>query len=1029
MQLSEFSVKRPITVLMVMLSIIVLGIISLQRLPLTFLPEISSSRLSIFVPYRSSSPEEVKRLITVHVEDVVSTVSHLKSISSTSSANSANVVVEFEDGTDMDLAAMEVRNRLDLVWKYLPDDVERILIRRWQSSDMPVFNFSVSWNGSEQEFNDLVRYQLLPRIQRIEGVANVDLRGLDEKKVLVELDQELMRAYNIDAFNLIQSLRNNNINLSAGYVFDGGRKFSVRSIGEFKTIDEIKNVPIRGSNLFLKDVADISFGIPRKTRFQRLNGKDAISLVVYKAFNANVVEVCGRIKKVLGQIKSEKRFKDLNVQVYRDQSKEILNSLNSLKNAGIVGAILAILILFVFLRKVRSTLIIATAIPIAILFSFLVMYLLRLKPFHSAITLNLISMMGMVYAIGMLVDPAIVVLENIFRHKQEEGLNAFDAAIVGSREVGMAVVAATATSMIVFMPLIMLKGGFMSRMMYDFGIVICTILFSSMIIAVTLVPLMASRLFVGKEKKKAKELVWLANVYSKVIRWTLNHRLITVFIAVGIFILSVYLSGKIDREFQPPSPARRFDFRVTIPRSYSLNDMKELFAQIEKTLLAKKEKWDIEAVSTDFGRGRSAQGGRGRLTVFLKENPQTSLTTLAILDSVKSILPELPGVRFRMGGMHSMSGEQTGLNILLKGESTDVLELISEEIMARIKDVPGLRDLETSLESGQEEVQVVVNRNRVNRYGLSSQRVARTIQSALTERAATRFKTQDREVEIQINLKEEDRTSVEKLRNLVIRNEQGESIPLYTVSTLKMGRGPQSIKRESRRTTLTIQGVLSGRGMFTATREIQKRLADLKLPPGYTWEFGRNWRSWRESEQMSMFSIILALVLILMVMASLFESLIHPFTIITSVGFALIGVFLIFWITGTNLSSVAYLGILVVCGLVVNNGIILVDHINQLRKKGLSRREAIVKGGMDRIRPILMTAATTNLGLLPMIIPLFLPSVFGPIEGRAGMWAPVGLAVFGGLTTSTLLTLIILPTIYSLMDDLKIVIVRVLRRI
>ena len=237
MQLSEFSVRRPITVLMVMLSIIVLGIISLQRLPLTFLPEISSSRLSIFVPYRSSSPEEVERLITVHIEDVVSTVSHLKSISSTSSANSANVVIEFEDGTDMDLAAMEVRNRLDLVWKFLPDDVERILIRRWQSSDMPVFNFSVSWNGSEGEFNDLVRYQLLPRIQRIEGVANVDLRGLDQKKVQVELDQELMRAYNIDAFNLIQSLRNNNINLSAGYVFDGGRKFSVRSIGEFKTID------------------------------------------------------------------------------------------------------------------------------------------------------------------------------------------------------------------------------------------------------------------------------------------------------------------------------------------------------------------------------------------------------------------------------------------------------------------------------------------------------------------------------------------------------------------------------------------------------------------------------------------------------------------------------------------------------------------------------------------------------------------------------------------------------------------------
>ncbi len=1029
MQLSEFSVRRPVTTLMIVLSILVLGVLSLKRLPLTFLPEISGSRLTVYVPYRSSSPEEVEQMITIHIEDVVSTVSHLKKLSSTSSQNNASVSVEFENGTDMDLAAMEIRNRLDLVWNKIPSDVERILIRRWQTADMPVFNFNVSWDGTKSELNDLVRYQLQPRIQRIEGVANVELEGIDEKKVLVELDQGRMQAHNVDAFNLIQSLRNNNINLSAGSVFDADKKYSVRIVGEFLSLDEIARVPIRGTGLHLKDVATIAYGTPEKTRYQRLNGKDALSLTVHKASNANVVDVCNRIKSVLKSFHSEDRFNTLNIQVYRDQSEEITKSLNELRNAGIIGAFLAILVLYIFLRKIRSTLIIAIAIPIAILFALFIMFILRLNPINSSITLNLISMMGMVYAVGMLVDPSIVVLENIYRYKQEEGLSGLQAAIIGSREVSMAVLAATVTSMIVFLPLLLMEGGFMANMMYEFGIVVCAIMFSSLIISLTVVPLLASRIFTGKEKKKSREMVWLSAVYSKIILWTLGHRIITVSITVLILLSSFYLITKIDREFQPPAPSRNFNFMVEMPKSYSINDMSLLFADAEQALLSRKENLDISAISSNFGRGRSIRGRRARLSVYLKEDPQTNLATLAIVDSVKKLLPQRPGVNFQLGRMHHMSGQSSGLNIELKGDNLSVLQLISDDVIARLSGVEGLKDLETGMEDGQEEIQIVVNRTKVNRYGLSSQRVANSIQSALTERAASRFKTKDREIDIQVNLKKEDRADIEKLRNLSFENQNSDLVPLYTMADIEIEKGPQNIQRESRRTTLTITGNLIGRGMMTATDEVTKRLAALELPAGYSWSFGENFRSWRQSESSSLLSIVLATILILMVMAALFESLIHPFTMITSVVFAITGVFLIFWISGTNLSSTAYLGILIVCGLVVNNGIILVDHINQLRRAGLSRKDAIVKGGMDRIRPILMTAATTNLGLLPMVMPMFFPSIFGPIEGRAGMWAPVGLAVFGGLTTSTFLTLIILPTIYSIVDDLKTGIVTVFRRI
>ncbi|MEE9168474.1 MAG: efflux RND transporter permease subunit [bacterium] len=1029
MNLSEVSIKRPVTVLMIITCIGVMGIISLKRLPLAFLPEISSSRLNISVPYRSSSPEEVNEMITIHLEDVLSSISRLERLTSTSSANNSNVALEFEDGVDMDLAAMEVRNRLDLVWAKLPADVERINIRRWQTSDMPTLNFNVSWSRSDEELYDLVEYQIIPRLQRIDGVANVDVRGMDQKKVLVELDQDLMRAHQIDAFNLLQSLRSNNQNLSAGYVFDADKKYSLRVIGEFKSLDEISRVPISGTNLFLKDVADVRFESPPKRRFQRLNGREAISFSIRKTSNANVVDVCKRIKSVLAGFGDNKRFEGLNVLIYRDQSEEILNSLNSLKYSGIIGAILAVLVLFVSLRKVRSTAIIATAIPVAIVFSFLVMYLLRLKPISSEITLNLVSMMGMVYAIGMLVDPSIVVVENIFRHKQEEGLSARNAAIVGSREVGMPILAATVTSMIVFTPLLMLEGGFMSRFMYDFGVVICAILLSSMIIAMTVVPLMASKLFVGKERQKPKDLIWLADKYSRILHWTLDHRLITVAVAVLIFFAAKYMLGQIDREFQAPTPTRRLDFRVDLPASYKISQMQGLYETVETDLLKRKEELDIRAISTNFGRGWDNRGGRSRFTVYLNEQPKTSLSSMAILDSVQKIFPQLPGVNFRLSRSHRMASGGSGLNIQLQGESLEVLNMIADEVMSRIKEVGGLKNLETSYESGQEEVQVVVNRSRVNRLGLSSQRVASSIQSALSERGVSRFKTQDREVDIEVTLREEDRTSMEKLRNLSVENQSSEMVPLYTMADMALRQAPENIRRESRRNTLSIQGDLSGRGMFTATEEISNRLANLALPPGYSWSFGQNWRSWRQSEDVSLFAIILALGLILMVMAALFESLIHPFTIITSVVFAMIGVFLIFWLTGTNLSSISYLGILVVSGLVVNNGIILVDHINQTRRHCEDRREAIIKAGKDRIRPILMTAATTNLGLLPMIIPLFLPSVFGPIEGRAGTWAPVGLAVFGGLTTSTFLTLIILPTLYSLMDDFKNSLVRIFRRV
>ena len=1020
MTLSEYAVKRPITMFMIMLLIVVLGWISLNRLPLAFMPEMSSTRLSISVPYSSSSPEEVERLITQPIEDLVSTVSNLDNVSSTSSASGANIMVEFKDGTDMDIATMEIRDRIDRAWQYLPDDVEQIRIRHWQSSDMPVFYFSISGDRSKADLVDFVNNTLQPRIERIDGVANVDVWGVDRKQIMVQLNQSLLRAHHIDVYQLIQSIRSNNVNISGGFVYDGGRKFTVRTIGEFKEISQIADVPIRGSNIHLRDVAKVTYDYPEKKRYRRLNGKDAVVLSIYKASTANVVDVSKRIKRLLNTIQKDPQYGHLNIQIFRDQSQEILKSINSLKWAGIFGAILAILVLFAFLRKWRSTLIISLAIPISILFTFLIMYLSRLSPIKSGITLNLLSMMAMIYAIGMVVDPSIVVLENIFRHKQEEGLDAKRAAIVGSQEVGTAVIAATLTTMIVFLPRVVMSSGGMGRFMFEFGLVICVILFSSLLIAVTFVPLLASLIFTGKEKPKSKEIVWLTERYQSLMSWTLTRPWLTIGSALIVLGMSLFLYTKIDREFMPPTPSRQIDFRVEIPPSYQMKEIRELFDGIEKKFLERRDAFGIKAISTDFGKGRSNQGGRGRITFFLKDPEESHLTTMEALQKIQKALPQLPGIAYRLRRMHGMSGGEMGISVTLKGDDLGVLSIIATDVQQQLAQISGVKDVETSLETGEEEVRVSVDRTRSNQYGLSSRRVAQTIFSALTSRASTKYKARDREIDIQIQLREEDRANLEKLKNLAVGSEKQTLVPLYTVAKFNVAKGPQQLVREKRKHIITVYANLDRRGLFTAGRDITEKLSVMKFPPGYSWEFGKNYRRWRQSESESKFVLWFSAVLILMVMASLFESLIDPFVIMLSVPFAIIGILLFFWLTNTNLSEVGMLGVIIVFGLVVNNGIILVDHINHLRQKGLVRREAILKGGRDRLRPILMTAATTDLGLLPLVLPIFFPSIFGPTEGRAGMWAPVGLAIFGGLTISTALTLIVLPAIYQVMDNFRI---------
>jgi HAE1 family hydrophobic/amphiphilic exporter-1 len=895
---------------------------------------------------------------------------------------------------------------------------------------MPVFQFSIAWDGPKNELASLVEKVIAPRLQRIDGVANVEMRGVDQKQVLVDLDQNLMRSYGIDAWNLNRSLRNNNLNISGGYVMNGGKKYTVRLMGEFQTVEEIAEVPISGHNLTLKDLADVRFDVPEKREYDRLNRQDAISVRIYKASTANVVEVIEKVKAALAELREEPQFQNVTMQVFRDQSTDILTSLRNLAFAGIFGGVLANLILFLFLRKVRTTLIISVAIPVSIVCTFLFMYLLRLNPIDSQVTLNLVSLSGLMFAVGMLVDPAVVVVENIFRHKQEEGLSARDASIVGAKEVGVAVMAATLTNIIVFIPVIFLQAGGMMRFMGDFGLAICVATVASLLIALTLIPLAASRLFFGEEKPRAVMATKLGGAYQRALQFALGHRLAFFVLFIGILFGAWKMYNSIGRDWMPSSPDRRMDINVSLPRSFNLDQARAVFDSAETILLSRRGELEITTIASEISTRR------GRLQIFFTPQEESKKSTTALYEQVRQALPAMAGVEFKVGRMHGRGGEQMGVTINLKGPSTAALQVYGEEIRELIKDIEGIKDIDTSWERGNEEIQVAVDRERAERYGLSAQQVASTIASALSSRATSKFKTSDKEVDILVQLQEEDRVNLQQLQNMPVRatpvmaangaaNGAGEMLKLGTLAKFRVKKGPEAIQREDRQSTVTIFANTERTGLWMVSQDITARMAEVTLPPGFSWDLGRNWMLMQQSTMEGQFSIILAIVLIYIVMAALFESFVHPFTILFSIPFAVIGVILLFWATNTTLSNMGWLGLLVVCGLVVNNGIILIDYVNHLRKQGLTRREALLRGGANRLRPILMTTLTTIIGLAPMVVPYLFPQIWGPQEGRTAMYAPVGIAVVGGLLTSTPLTLILMPILYSILDDIGIWVKRV----
>jgi len=998
MNLTETSLRRPVTTLMIFVCFIVLGVISAKLLPMEFFPDLDAPFIFVDIPYAGSTPEEIERQITQPAEEVIATISGIKRMESNSHSGGAWIRLNFDWGVDTDVKALEAKEKLEGIRHLFPDDLERFFIRKWSTADMEILTLRISSNRDLSNAYDMLNRNVKRRIERIEGVSKVDLYGVEEKEIRIKLSADRIIEHGIDIGHLSQVLRRSNFMVTAGKITDHNQRLVVRPIGEFQSVDEIGDIVVGEPDIRLGDIATITFEKPEQTYGRHLNQKYAIGLDVFKEGGANLVAVTDRIIEEIEVIKEIPEMEGIQIYYMDNLADGVTSSLNEVLKAGLVGGSLAILILFFFLRRLLTTFIVALAVPLSLMITLTFMY-------FSGLTLNILSMMGLMLAIGMLVDNAVVVTESIHRHQLAHP-GSPDAITNGVSEVSMAITAGTATTAIVFLPNIVSADNDISIYLKHIGITIVIALGVSLLLAQTIVPLLSSKIKPPRPHTKKTVIDRLIKNYATALDWTMRHRKATVWIIIGL-LLSVAIPMKfVKTEMFGEPEDRRIRLHYHINGNYTVERVEAAVNEYEEYLFGNQKKFEIESIYSYF------QGDYAMSTILLIKGKGAKKSTEEIKDEIKEGLPRLaiadPSFTWRDQG-----GGGTSIRVRLTGKSSDRLVQLSRDVAWTLEQLPGFSDVRSEAEIGEKEVQVVVDRQRARQYGFSTGEIAQVISAAMRGVNLRKMHGESGEIDIRLEFREEDRETLEQLKNLPLHSRNGTTVKLASLADFQIRRGPRNIFREDRTTSLGVTANLTDVTKGDAQKMISGVLGKYNFPVGYSWNFGESFDHEQEAMQTMLINLMLALALIYFIMASLFESLLFPTAIWTQIIFSIVGVYWFYLFTGTKMSLMGMIGILILIGVVVNNGIVLVDHINHLRDQGMSRESAIVQAGRDRLRPILMTAGTTVLSLVPLCI------VKTEIGGNGPPYYPMARAIVGGLTFSTVITLLVLPTIYSLLDDLR----------
>lgn len=1001
MTLPELAIKRHVTTLMLIMSIVVLGVVAITRLPLAFLPDIEEPELFVQLPYSNASPEQVERMVVRPVEDVLGSVGGLKSIWSRCDEDGGRIRMDFDWSADLQLARVEIWEKLDRVRRDLPEDMGDIMVSSsWNAreTDQPILEGRLSSELDLSQSYDLLERKIVKPLERIRGVAQVNLDGVNPREVRINLRIEDLELHGIDVRSVSERIRASNFDQSLGRIVEGDRQWTLRTVGAFRDVDEIRDLQVREDGLRLADIADVLYEEPPLEYGRHLDGDFAVGITVSAESKANVVQVCDELKDRIAAMDDDPELQGVNFLVWFNQGKEIRSTLRDLAFTGIFGAVLASIVLFLFLRRVSTTIVSVMCIPFSLIVTCGVIW-------AQGKNLNTISLLGLIVGIGMLVDNAVVVIENIFRH-QEMGENQKDAARNGSREVSTAVMAATLTSVIVFLPLIFNKPSEMNIYLKELGLTVAITLLASLFISQTLIPLATSWFIRSKPKGKGRWMTWMEDRYVSVLDFNLRRRWLTPIIGLTVIASTFFPFTNIDFNFDSSEAELFAQIGYHYSEESTLEQKRDMIIRIENLLDPHREELMARSIYSWWS-------DRFSITrVYLHEGESSPENLAKVRGKLKELLPEIPGLRLEVMQNRRFWRQDRGKRVAfqLVGEDSETLTELAEDARTRLESIPGLINPFSGDQQGRQEMHVELDRELAAQYGVSPQQLAQVVGLTFRGQRLRRFRTPDGEREMRLTLDERETESTAQLANLPLWRADGERVPVAAIADLNEVPGAAEIQRDDRLTSIWVGAEYEEGTRDQYMEQVRASLNAMEFPYGYSWTFGR-WQSrQQEKSQEFLVNLLLALGLIFAVMSGLFESVRQAIGLMIALPFAIAGAAWTLYLTGTDLDQPAAVGVLLLIGIVVNNGIVMIEHINQYRRDGMDRHEAMLRGGRERLRPILMTAVTTLIGLLPIVVQK--PSLGGTY------YYSMAYVIMGGLALSTFLTTTLLPTTTTLVEDI-----------
>ncbi|WP_088052249.1 efflux RND transporter permease subunit [Virgibacillus dakarensis] len=1009
MKLVNTSVKRPVGVIMIVLAILALGFVSMRNLVIDLFPKIDLPIAVVATTYQDAAPQEVENLISRPIESSVSSVEGIETVQSQSQSGSSLVMMMFKNGTDLDQALLDVREKIDQTKGLLPEDAGDPSVLRFSPDQMPVM--WVGLTGKDPAaLTKIAEDQLVPFFERQGGVASVTVEGGKEREIQLVLDQAKLQQYGVTPQGLTQALNSSNKSLSAGSVEKGKQDLQIRVTGEFDSIADIKQTIVQtenGATIHVEDVAKVkdTYKAPQTTTL--VNGEPSVVLSIMKKTDGNTVQVSDNIKAGMDEIKDSLPA-DVNLDVIIDTSEFITLSINSVVQNILLGGIISIVILLLFLKSIRATLVIGLSIPIAIISTFTLMY-------FTGETLNVLTLGGLALGIGMMVDSSIVILENIYSYRQR-GYSLFEAATKGASELAPAVIASTTTTLVVFLPIVFVEG-IASDLFTPLALAVSFSLIASLVVAVTLVPMLSSKLL-SKAMEDHGRRYWfdrfmnrVNNGYRNVLKWVLKHRKTTVFGTLAAIIASLALVPFIGAEFIPASDQGQVQIQVEAPAGSSLKHTEEIVEQVNGKLDAYEELMETSYVSvggSGFGVG-AASGDTATYTIQLIPSSDREKTTDDIVQEINNEIKDIPGAEITVSSMESGMSMGDPVQIQLSGPEHEVLRELSDQVVASISDINGVYNPESSAAEGVPQQTITINEDKAAMYGLTQEQITGQIQLQFTGQAATKYREAGHEMDVTMIYPEDERSQISDLQNMKITSPSGAAVPLEDVAEFKEMQGPVTLQRENQQPQLNVTSDVVDRDLAGVVSDIEATLDEMNFPEGYSYKIGGQAEDMADSFSDLAMALIFSIFLVYAVMAVQFENFLFPFIIMFSMPATVIGVMLGLFVTGLPLSIPAFIGVIMLAGIVVNNSIVLVDYINILRRKGIDRCEAILQAGPSRLRPILMTTLTTILGMVPLALALG--------EG-AETQQPLAITIIFGLGVSSIFTLLLIPVVYTLFDDL-----------